>query len=146
MTPRTVSIASDHAGFALKAALVSYLTEKGYTVRDLGPEAPKSCHYPVYAKALCKEVLEHNCPGILVCGTGIGMSITANRFPGIRAALCTHEFHAVATRSHNDANVLCLGERITGIGVAQSIATLFLETPFEGGRHAERLSLIDAIQ
>ena len=146
MTTRTVYIASDHAGFSLKASLISFLTEQGYIVHDLGPSEPKSCHYPIFAKALCGKVLEHACPGILVCGTGIGMSITANRFPGIRAALCTHEFHAVATRSHNDANVLCLGERVTGPGVAQNIATLFLQTPFEGGRHAERIHLIDADQ
>jgi len=146
MTTKTVFIASDHAGFALKVSLVAFLTEKGYSVQDLGPDTTQSCHYPLFAKALCHKVLEHSCPGILVCGTGIGMSITANRFPGIRAALCTHEFHAAATRSHNDANVLCLGERVTGPGVAQNIAALFLETPFEGGRHAERIRLIDADQ
>lgn len=141
----TVYIGSDHAGLELKAALVKRLSEKGHDVHDLGPATTESCDYPVYAKGVCGKVLadagnatpgdEPASFGILVCGTGIGMSMTANHIPGIRAALCGCEFQARATRQHNNANVLCLGERVIGQGVALDIAELFLNTAFEGGRH-----------
>ena len=125
----TVYIGSDHAGLELKAALVKRLSEKGHDVHDLGPATAESCDYPVYAKG--------------VCGTGIGMSMAANHIPGIRAALCGCEFQARATRQHNNANVLCLGERVTGQGVALDIAELFLNTAFEGGRHLRRINQIE---
>ncbi|UZP68483.1 ribose 5-phosphate isomerase B [Desulfovibrio mangrovi] len=141
---KTVCIGSDHAGFALKEVLTSYLSGLGYTVEDLGPAAATSCDYPVFAQKVCEKVLNDNIFGILVCGTGIGMSMAANRHEGIRAALCTNEFHARATRQHNNANVLCLGERVTGPGVAMELARIFIETPFEGGRHQRRIDLFDA--
>ena len=148
----TVYIGSDHAGLELKAALVRHLSEKGHDVCDLGPATAESCDYPVYAKSVCERVLAagNAAPGddpaafgILVCGTGIGMSMTANHIPGIRAALCGCEFQARATRRHNNANVLCLGERVTGPGVALDMAELFLNTPFEGGRHLRRVNQIE---
>ena len=150
----TVYIASDHAGLELKASLVRHLTEKGHTVHDLGPSSPESCDYPVYAKKVCTRVVadagDKATPGdnpasygILICGTGIGMSMTANHIPGIRAALCCGEFQARATRMHNNANVLCIGERVTGPGVALDMADIFLATPFEGGRHLRRINQIE---
>ncbi len=141
--PQTVYIGSDHAGFALKEVLVRYLTDLGHDVRDMGPETTTSCDYPVFAHKVCERVLAEDVPGILICGTGIGMSMAANRTPGIRAALCTTEFHARATRQHNNANVLCLGERVTGPGVAMELARIFLDTPFEGGRHQRRIDIFD---
>lgn len=147
----TVILGSDHAGLALKAALVERLTQKGHIVNDLGPHSAESCDYPAYAKQVCANVLEAQPAvdadpqtfGILICGTGIGMSMTANHIPGIRAALCGCEFQARATRQHNNANVLCLGERVTGQGVALDMAELFLNTRFEGGRHLRRVTMIE---
>ena len=110
----------------------------------MGPENAESCDYPVFAQTVCNKVLEEDAMGILICGTGVGMSMAANRIAGIRAALCTNEFHARATRQHNNANVLCLGERVTGPGVAVQLADLFLETAFEGGRHQRRIDLFDS--
>lgn len=150
----TVYIGSDHAGLGLKAALVEQLAKKGHQVHDLGPATSESCDYPVYAKKVCEKVLADAADaapgdvppafGILVCGTGIGMSMAANHIPGIRAALCGCEFQARATRMHNNANVLCLGERVTGSGVALDIAAIFLGTDFEGGRHLRRVNQIEA--
>ena len=130
----TVYIGSDHAGLELKAALVKRLSEKGHDVHDLGPATTESCDYPVYAKGVCGKVL---------ADAGNGMSMTATHIPGIRAALCGCEFQARATRQHNNANVLCLGERVTGQGVALDIAELFLNTAFEGGRHLRRINQIE---
>ncbi len=140
---KKVCIGSDHAGYALKQTLIPFLSALGWTVEDVGPACTDSCDYPVFAQKLCTMVLEESIPGILICGTGIGMSMAANRHEGIRAALCTNEFHARATRQHNNANVLCLGERVTGPGVAMELARIFLETPFEGGRHQRRIDLFD---
>lgn len=141
---RTVIIGSDHAGFSLKQIIVERLAAEGRTVIDLGPSATESCDYPHFAKLVCDRVLADNdALGILICGTGIGMSMAANRISGIRAALCTCEFHARATRQHNNANVLCLGERVTGPGVALDLTRLFLDTEFEGGRHQRRIDLFD---
>ena len=145
MIASTVYIASDHAGLDLKNALMESLKEQGITPLDLGTTTGDSCNYPDFAHALCHKVLEMNLPGILICGTGIGMSIAANRHEGIRAALCTHEFHAKACRQHNDANVLCLGARVTAPGLAVELTNLFLNTPFEGGRHQTRIELIENI-
>jgi len=139
----TIIIGSDHAGLALKKVLVAHLTEKGHEIVDMGADSEASCDYPVYAFKVCDQVLAKGCLGILICGSGIGMSMAANRVRGIRAALCTSEFHAEKSRAHNDANILCLGERITGAGHAASIADTFLATPFEGGRHQRRVDLFD---
>ena len=138
-----VIIGSDHAGLALKQVIVAHLKATGREVEDLGPQTAESCDYPLYAAKVAERVLATGGLGILVCGTGIGMSMAANRFPGIRAALCTCEFHARATRQHNDANVLCLGERVTGPGVAMGLVDVFLDTPFEGGRHQRRIEQFD---
>lgn len=138
-----VIIGSDHAGLALKEIIVAHLKTTGREVEDLGPQTAESCDYPLYAAKVAERVLASGGLGILVCGTGIGMSMAANRFPGIRAALCTCEFHARATRQHNDANVLCLGERVTGPGVALNLVDVFLDTPFEGGRHQRRIEQFD---
>lgn len=141
---KTVFIGSDHAGLELKAGLVAHLTAAGHNVTDLGPTEAKSVDYPDFAKAVCAKVLETpGSAGILVCGTGIGMSMAANRMPGIRAALCVNEYLARMTRLHNDANVLCLGERVIGQGLAASIADVFVDTAFEGGRHQRRVDMIE---
>lgn len=140
----TVYIGSDHGGFQLKTLLVSRLREMGHTPVNLGPDCDASCDYPVYADKVCRAVLkDRDSFGLLVCGTGIGMSMAANRFKGIRAALCTCEAQGRLTRAHNNANVLCLGERITGQLVALGILDAFMNTPFDGGRHLNRINLLD---
>ncbi|MDR2161649.1 MAG: ribose 5-phosphate isomerase B [Desulfovibrio sp.] len=136
-------IASDHAGFALKEDLIAHLTDKGQSVRDLGPSSDAAVDYPEYAHAACFEILAAGSLGILVCGTGIGMSIAANRHPGIRAALCTYEFQARAARQHNNANILCLAARVSAPPLARTLVDAFLAASFTGGRHQRRLALID---
>ncbi len=141
---KKIHIASDHAGFAYKILVKAELERQGYVVEDHGTNSAESCDYPVFAQKLCQAM--QNAPeslGILICGTGVGMSIMANRYPHIRAALCSCEFQAKATREHNDANVLCLGERVLGIGPALAIVNAFLHTPFAGGRHAQRIAMFD---
>ncbi len=139
-----IAIGSDHAGFELKQAVISCLESLKHEVKDLGPfTAGQSCDYPDFATEVCREVLESGCLGILICGTGIGMSMAANKVKGIRAALCTSEFQGRMTRKHNDANVLCLGGRVTGQGVALAIVKEFLEAEFEGGRHLTRIQKFD---
>ncbi|MFY0530561.1 ribose 5-phosphate isomerase B [Archangium gephyra] len=138
-----VIIASDHAGLELRRELVSALQELRVEVEDVGPTTNASVDYPDFARTVCKAVAAGEYSyGVLVCGTGIGMSITANKYRGIRAALCTSEFEARMTRAHNDANVLCLGQRVVGAGLARSIVEAFVATPFEGGRHQKRLDKI----
>ncbi len=137
-----VHLASDHAGYALKDLLARELAVRGFTVRDHGTDSRESCDYPVFAHRLCSALLHEGGQGILVCGSGIGMSMAANRHAGIRAALCTTELHARLSRRHNDANVLCLGARITGEELALAIMAAFLETGFEGGRHQRRIDQI----
>ena len=132
-------IASDHAGLALKTAIGRRLAQQGYDIVDHGTHSDASCDYPAFAHALSRAVEEENGRGILICGTGIGMSVAANRHAGIRAALCTTELHARLARRHNDANVLCLGARMTGDILAQAITDAFLATEFEGGRHQRRV-------
>ncbi|MBQ3170914.1 MAG: ribose 5-phosphate isomerase B [Mailhella sp.] len=140
----TIYIASDHGGFNLKTFLVQHLKSKGHDVHDLGPADPASCDYPLKARDVTDALLKNEeALGILVCGTGIGMSMAANRVPGIRAAVCTNEFHASYARAHNTANIICLGERVTGQGIAADMVDIFLSTPFEGGRHLRRINLFD---
>lgn len=133
---------SDHAGLTLKSVLVEHLRGR-FTTHDVGTHTLDSCDYPEIAVRLATEVLTRGALGILICGSGIGMSITANRFAGIRAALCANEYMARMSRMHNDANVLCLGERILGVDLAKAITDAFLDTRFEGGRHQRRVDLID---
>ena len=140
---KTIFIASDHAGFDLKTVILKTLKEEGWNVEDMGTYSCDSCDYPDMAHKVCRNVLEKNCPGILICGTGIGMSMAANRHPGIRAAVCTHEFHARTARAHNNANILCLGERVTAPGLAAELVRIFLATEFEGGRHERRVSKVE---
>lgn len=131
---------SDHAGLALRGEAVKAARAAGYEVEDLGPFSGESVDYPDYAKSVAQAVSSGRAKlGILVCGTGIGMSIAANKVKGIRAAHCTSEFEARMARAHNDANVLCLGERVVGLGLGGAIVKAFLETPFEGGRHQRRV-------
>lgn len=137
-----IIIGSDHGGFNLKREIIKHLESSNYEIEDLGCFTKESCDYPVIAKAVSKKVLETRAKGILVCGTGIGVSITANRFDGIRASHCTDTFTARMTRMHNDSNILCLGERTTGIGLALDIVDIWLNTDFEGGRHQKRIEMI----
>jgi ribose 5-phosphate isomerase B len=140
-----IAIGSDHGGFAMKKALMAHLDQRGLAYRDFGTYSEASCEYPVYAKAVANAVASGECErGIIICGTGIGVSITANKIPGIRAALCGDCFSAEATRLHNDANVLCMGARVVGEGLALKIADTFLDTPFSNDeRHIRRISLIE---
>ena len=138
-----VVIGSDHGGFKLKNIIISHLETSGYEVEDVGCFNEDSCDYPVIAKEVAQKVLKISSKGILVCGTGIGMSISANRFKGIRASHCTDTFSARMTRKHNDSNILCLGERVTGAGLALDIVDIWLKTEFEGGRHKKRIDLIE---
>ena len=137
-----IIIGSDHGGYNLKNAIINHLNTLGYEVSDLGCYSTDSCDYPVVAKAVSQEVIKSGARGILVCGTGIGMSIVANRFDGIRASHCTDTFTARMTRMHNNSNILCLGERITGQGLALDIVDIWLNTDFEGGRHQKRIDMI----
>ncbi len=133
-------IASDHAGKNLRAYTKKLLEEKGVEVVDLGCTEDR-VDYPDYANKVCEAVLAHkNSKGVLICGSGIGMSMAANRHAGIRAALCHDAYTAAVARAHNDANVLCMGERAIGFGVAESIVEAWLKGEFEGGRHAERIA------
>ncbi len=136
-------IGSDHAGYQLKMLLVGELEKLGWKINDHGSHSRESCDYPLVAHPLCNAIAQDGSMGILICGTGIGMSIAANRHPEIRAALCTTELHARLARRHNDANVLCLGARITGDELALAITVAFLESKFEGGRHQRRIDEIN---
>lgn len=140
-----IAIGSDHGGYALKQALMKHFQARGLEYRDFGTYSEASCDYPVYAKAVAKAVASGECEkGILICGTGIGVSITANKIPGIRCALCGDCFSAEATRQHNDANVLAMGARVVGEGLALMIADTFLDTPFSNDeRHKRRISMIE---
>ena len=138
-----IIIGSDHGGFKLKNIVITHLNSLGYDVEDAGCYCEESCDYPLIAKEVAQRVIKASCRGILICGTGIGMSITANRFKGIRASHCTDTFCARMTRMHNDSNILCLGERITGAGLALDIVDIWLKTEFEGGRHKKRIDLIE---
>ena len=140
-----IAIGSDHGGYTLKKALMAHLDKRGLEYKDFGTYSEASCDYPVYAKAVAHAVADGECErGILICGTGIGVSITANKVPGIRAALCGDCFSAEATREHNDANILCMGARVVGEGLALKIADIFLDTPFSNDeRHIRRISQIE---
>ena len=140
-----IGIGSDHGGFALKEAIKKHLEERGLEYKDYGTYSYASCDYPVYGRAVAKAVAAGECQlGILICGTGIGISITANKVPGVRAALCSDCFSAEATRLHNNANILALGARVLGEGLALKIVDTFLDTPFSNDeRHIRRISMIE---
>lgn len=138
-----IAIGSDHGGYLLKEELKKHLEEKGIEFKDFGTDSTASCDYPIYAERVCRAIQSGECDrGILICGTGIGMSMCANKCRGIRAAHCSDHFSAEFTRKHNDANVLCLGARTIGPGVALQLADVFLTTEFEGGRHERRVAMM----
>jgi len=142
-----ISIGSDHAGFELKEIIKDHLQKKGYEVVDKGTYSKESVDYPLFGEAVGRSVSEGETDrGIVICGTGIGISISANKIKGVRAALCTNEYMARMSRKHNDANVLALGSRVLGIDLALSIVDTFLSTDFEGGRHERRVHLIQNIE
>jgi len=140
-------IGCDHAGFSLKAKVLEHLNElskkANIEITDVGTYTKDRCDYPVIADTLCKKIQSKECDiGILICGTGVGMSIAANKHKGIRAACCSDTYSAKLTRMHNDANVLCFGERVVGQGLAFELVDNFIFTAFEGGKHAERVKMI----
>ncbi len=142
-----IALGSDHGGYALKEEIKKYLTEKGVPFTDLGTHSEESCDYPEFAEKVCRSALSGESEkGILCCGTGIGMSMAANKIRGIRCALCSDGYSAEMTRRHNDANVLALGGRVIGPGLALEIVEIFLRTPFEGGRHARRVGKVMALE
>jgi ribose 5-phosphate isomerase B len=136
-------VGADHAGFELKRQLVDVLRRLGDEVEDLGTDSPASVDYPDFAVAVCRRVADGQGRGLLVCGTGIGMAMAANKMPGIRAAVVTDAFTARLTRAHNDANVMTVGARVVGGGVAEDALRAFRDTDFEGGRHATRVGKVD---
>lgn len=143
----TIAIAADHAGVSLKADLVAELNKLGHQALDLGPSTTESVDYPDFAVKVASAVTSGQASlGVLVCGTGLGMSISANKVHGIRAVLCHTEFEARMGRMHNDANVLCLGQRVLGVGLAIEILKAFLAASFEGGRHAGRVEKMRALE
>lgn len=143
-----IAVGSDHAGFSLKQEIKKYLEENNIEYKDYGTFDEKSCDYPDFAEKTCKAVAGGECTlGILVCGTGVGMSIAANKVKGIRAACCSDYFSAKYTRLHNDANVLCIGARVLGAGLACELVDVFLNTPFSGGEnHKRRIAKISALE
>lgn len=142
-----IAIGSDHGGYELKRGAIDYLKSKGIEYKDFGCYNVKSCDYPDIAVETCKSVIKGECEkALLFCGTGIGISIAANKIDGIRAACCSDTFSAKFTRLHNDANVLCLGGRVVGLGLAIELVETFLNTEFEGGRHIKRIEKITSIE
>lgn len=142
-----IAIGSDHGGYKLKKEIMAHLAEKGLEYKDFGTYTEESCDYPVYGEAVGRAVASGEFErGIVICGTGIGISIAANKIKGARAALCGDCFSAEMTRRHNDANILALGERVTGPGLALKIVDTFLGAEFEGGRHARRVELIKELE
>lgn len=138
-----IGIGCDHGGYELKEDIVDFLSKEGHEPVDLGCFSGDSVDYPDFANATCQKVLDGDCErGILICGTGIGMSMAANRHKGIRASLCNEACSARLSREHNNANILCLGARIVGVALALDILKVFLETDFSGGRHLRRINLM----
>jgi ribose 5-phosphate isomerase B len=142
-----IIIGCDHGGVELKNEIIVHLNKRGIEVTDVGTYTNESCNYPDYARALCKRIQSGEFErGILVCGTGIGMSMAANKHKGIRAACCSDTFSTRMTRMHNNANVLCLGGRVVGAGLACDMVDLFVDTEFEGGRHQTRVDMVMQIE
>ena len=137
-----IAVGADHAGVFLKNDIVKLLEKEGYEVKDFGTYSDESCDYPIYAKAVADAVASGLCEkGILVCGTGIGISMAGNKVKGIRAAVCSEAKSAEMTRRHNDANILCLGARMIDEKTAEELVKIFLSTEFEGGKHLRRISM-----
>ena len=143
-----IVIGCDHAGYSIKDKVKKHIEEKGYETVEVGTFSADSCHYPIFADAACKKILDGECElGILICGTGIGMSIAANKHKGIRAACCSDVFSARLTREHNDANILCFGERVVGIGLALDLVDAFLDAEYmNSGNHVIRVGMLKDIE
>jgi len=140
---KKIALGCDHAGFEMKDAVIAHLNQKGWDVIDVGTNSAESCDYPLFAHEVCKNIQQGAAElGILICGTGIGMSLVANKHRGIRAAACSDTFSARLTRVHNNANVLCFGTRVVGIGLALDLIDNFLDAEFEGGKHERRVNMI----
>ena len=148
MNKRKIYIGADSAGFLLKEEMKKHIADMGYEVVDFGTDSEASCHYPIFASKVCEAVQREpdTSYGILICGTGIGMSMCANKYRGIRAAVCSDTFSAKMTRRHNDANVLCMGARVIGSCLAEDIIDIFLANEFEGGRHKTRVDMMSEIE
>ena len=144
---KKIALGCDHAGFEMKDAVIAHLNERGWDVIDVGTNSSDSCDYPLFAHEVCKNIQDGNAElGILICGTGIGMSLVANKHRGIRAAACSDTFSARLTRVHNNANVLCFGTRVVGIGLALDLVDNFWDAEFEGGKHERRVNMITAYE
>ena len=145
---KKIAIGCDHAGFAIKGAVIDHVKSRGFDCIDVGTYSAYSCHYPTYAEAVCQKILGGECElGILICGTGIGMSMAANKHKGIRAACCSDTFSARLTREHNDANVLCFGERVVGVGLAIDLVDAFLDAEYlNNGNHVTRVAMLKEIE
>lgn len=147
MNIKKITVGCDHAAFDMKLEVIRHLNERGIEVIDVGTNSSESCDFPVFAHAVCKNVQDGVTElGILICGTGIGMSMAANKHHGIRAAVCSDTFSARLTRMHNDANVLCFGARVVGIGLALDLVDNFIDADFEGGKHERRVNMVNAIE
>ena len=142
-----IAIGNDHVAVDMKNHIVSYLESKGYTLVNFGTDTAERADYPLYGKAVAEAVASGECDlGILICGTGIGISLAANKVKGIRAAVCSEAYSAALTRRHNNANIIAFGARVVGTATAETIVDAFLEAEFEGGRHAARVDMITAIE
>ncbi len=142
-----IAIACDHAALELKAVVIKMLEERGLSYMDFGTDSEDSCHYPIFGARAARAVASGQCDrGIVICGTGIGMSIVANKVKGIRCSLCNDVYSAKMTRAHNNSNMLAMGARVIGAETAKEIVTAWLDTPFEGGRHQTRLDMITAVE
>lgn len=142
-----IAIASDHAGFEMKKLIIEYLNQLGIKCRDFGTDSATSCHYPDFASAAAAAVTSGECErGILICGTGVGMSIAANKHKGIRCVVCSEPYSAKMSREHNDTNMLAIGSRVVGIDLAEMIIKTWLEAEYAGGRHQIRIDLISDIE
>ncbi|PWJ22394.1 ribose 5-phosphate isomerase B [Jannaschia seohaensis] len=144
MTPSRLVLASDHAAIDLRRAVAQHVAARGWEVVDLGPDTPESIPYPAQGAAAARQVASGDCAlGIVLCGTGQGIMMAANKVPGIRCGVCADTFSAKMIRAHNDANMLAMGARVVGTGLALELVDAFLDTPFEGGRHATRVEMIE---
>lgn len=142
-----IAIACDHAALDMKAEVIKILEDRGLEYEDFGTYTTDSCHYPIYGARAANAVASGKCDrGILICGTGIGMSLVANKVKGIRCSLCSDSYSAKMTRAHNDSNMLAMGARVIGVEVAKEIVAAWLDTPFEGGRHQTRVDMITALE
>lgn len=142
-----IAIGYDHVGYEMKDAIKAHLEQRGHTVRDLGPDSPASCSYAVYGRIVGRDVREGNSQlGVLICGTGIGISLAANKVRGIRAAVCSEPYSASMARRHNNAQIIAFGARVVGVELAKCIVDAFLDASPEGGRHADRVAQIMAIE